>query len=69
MAKKRRRIAGFEVIGRIAILQLRKPARELKKIALKILDQHKNIQIVAYKTHKVSGRLRKRKLKSFLLSS
>lgn len=63
MEKKRQRIAGFEVIGSIAVLQLRKPARELKKIASKILAQHKNIETVAYKTHKVSGRLRKRKLK------
>lgn len=61
MEKKNK--AGFEVIGSIAVLQSKKPEKQSKKIARQMLMQHSNIKTVAFKVGKVSGRLRKRKLK------
>lgn len=64
MKKGRKRIAGFEIIGSIAVLQLKKQTlKEIKGVTLNILKEHKNIKTVALKTGKVSGRLRKRKLR------
>jgi len=61
--KKRRKKLSFEVIGDIAILQVKRKYNEIKKIAAQIVKENKHISTVALKVDKVKGRLRKRKLK------
>jgi len=47
-----------DIIGNIAIVKFDKEAGEKKKIAEKLLKEHKNIRTVLEKTEKVKGRLR-----------
>jgi len=55
----------YDIIGCIAILKFegRKPLKQKKKIAEKLLRQRKNISTVLEKTDKVSGRLRTIKIR------
>jgi len=57
-------MVGYDIIGSIAILKFNKEnAKERKKIAGRLLEEHKNIRTVLEKIEKIKGRLRTYKTK------